>query len=95
LSGWNFGEQNLLLSHPRATMLTQSEFEALLDRYLAGTSSPSEQQVVEHWYQQLGRDEPLPLNEAEQHASREAIWARIASQLGAEEKPALPASDLQ
>jgi len=70
-------------------MLTQSEFEALLDRYLAGTSSPSEQKVVEHWYQQLGQDELMPLNEAEQQASLEAIWSWIESQSGAEEKPDL------
>lgn len=76
-------------------MLTQPEYEALLDRYLAGTSSPSEQQVVEHWYKQLERDKSLPLNEVEQQASRVAIWAQIESQLGAEEKPALPVSDLQ
>jgi transmembrane sensor len=68
-------------------MLTQLEFEALLDRYLAGTTSPSEQKIVEHWYQQLGQDEPTPLSEAQQQASREATWSQIESQLAAKEKP--------
>lgn len=68
-------------------MLTQLEFEALLDRYLTGTSSPSEQKLVAHWYQQLGQDEPPLLSEAEQQASREAVWSRIKSQLAEKEKP--------
>jgi hypothetical protein len=68
-------------------MLTQLEFEALLDRYLTGTNSPSEQKLVEHWYQQFGQDELKLLSEAEQQASREAIWSRIESQVIEKEKP--------
>ena len=75
------GATRHLRFHALLTMHTQVEFEALLDRYLAGTSSPSEQQLVENWYQQLGQDEPTPLGEAEQQASQEASWSRIQSQV--------------
>ena len=58
-------------------MLTQSEYEALLDRYLAGTSLPDEQRVVEQWYAQVGQDEPPHLSAAEQDEIHAAIWTRI------------------
>jgi transmembrane sensor len=58
-------------------MLTQPEYEALLDRYLAGTSSPAEQKLVEQWYQQLGQEEPPRLSAAEREEMSTAIWARI------------------
>lgn len=60
-------------------MLTQSEYEALLDRYLAGTSSPAEQKLVEQWYEQFGQDEPPRLSAAEREELGAAIWARIES----------------
>jgi transmembrane sensor len=60
-------------------MLTQPEYEALLDRYLAGTCSPTEQHLVEQWYQQLGQDELPRLSAAEQEELRTAIWDRIES----------------
>jgi hypothetical protein len=82
-----FVGQTPLLSQALITMLTQLEFEALLDRYLTGTNSPSEQKLVEHWYQQFGQDELKLLSEAEQQASREAIWSRIESQVIEKEKP--------
>jgi transmembrane sensor len=75
-------------------MLTQLEFEALLDRFLAGTTSPEEQQLVESWYQQVGQDEPTPLSEAGQQASRKAIWSQLESQVVKEEKPDSPVSTL-
>jgi transmembrane sensor len=58
-------------------MLTQSEYEALLDRYLAGTSSPAEQKLVEQWYEQLGQAEPPHLSAAEREELSTAIWDRI------------------
>jgi hypothetical protein len=68
-------------------MLTQLEFEALLDRYLTGTNSPKEQKLVAHWYQQFGPDELTLLSEAEQQASRGAIWSQLESQIIEKEKP--------
>jgi transmembrane sensor len=81
-----FVGQNPLLSQALVTMLTQLEFEALLDRYLTGTCSPAEQKLVSHWYQQFGQDEPTLLSEAEKQASREAIRSLIESQLVEKEK---------
>jgi transmembrane sensor len=81
-----FVGQNPLLSQALVTMLTQLEFEALLDRYLTGTCSPAEQKLVAHWYQQFGQDEPTILSEAEKQASREAIRSLLESQLVEKEK---------
>jgi transmembrane sensor len=90
-----FVGQNPLLSQAFVTMLTQLEFEALLDRYLTGTCSPAEQKLVAHWYQQFGPDEPTLLSEAEQQVSRAAIWSLIESQLVEKEKPDSPISALE
>jgi transmembrane sensor len=68
-------------------MMSQAEFDALLQRYLTGQSWPGEQQLVEQWSQQLGEadDQPLP---AHQHAQvKAAMWERIA-QLTADESAA-------
>ncbi|MBC8082092.1 MAG: FecR domain-containing protein [Hymenobacter sp.] len=58
-------------------MLTQPEFEALLERYLNGGSLPGERQLVERWSEQLGQREPLTLDAAELETVRTAMWQRI------------------
>jgi transmembrane sensor len=65
-------------------MMSQTEFDALLQRYLAGHSWPGEQQLVEQWSQQLGEadDQPLPAHMRAQ--VKAAMWDRIA-QLTADE----------
>jgi hypothetical protein len=68
-------------------MLTQTEFEALLDRYLAGTSAAAETQLVERWYRQLGQGEKLVLAEADQQAVQSSLWARIAQRIQEAEIP--------
>jgi hypothetical protein len=68
-------------------MLTQAEFEALLDRYLAGTSSAADTQLVERWYRQLGQGETPVLAEADQQAVQVTLWARIAQRIQEAEIP--------
>jgi hypothetical protein len=58
-------------------MLTQAEFESLLDRYLAGTSSLAETQLVERWYQQLEQHNQLVPDDAAQQALKLTLWARL------------------
>lgn len=70
-------------------MLSQAEFDALLQRYLAGHSQPGEQQLVERWCQQLGQDDTLLLSDHQQAEVKASMWLRIA-QLTAEEPVAEP-----
>jgi len=70
-------------------MLSQAEFDALLQRYLAGHSQPGEQQLVEEWYQQMGQDQNLQLGDQLHTAVKAAMWQRIA-QLTADEPAAEP-----
>jgi transmembrane sensor len=58
-------------------MITQTEFDALLQRYLAGQSRPGERQQVEQWSEQLGREENLLLHPNLQAEVKTAMWRRI------------------
>ncbi|MFD1873327.1 FecR family protein [Hymenobacter bucti] len=69
-------------------MLSQTEFDALLQRYQAGHCQPGEQQLVEQWSQQFGPASNLPLADHEQAAAKTAMWRRIA-QLTADEPAAI------
>ena len=64
--------------HPYPSpMLTLAEFDALLQRYLAGQSLPAEQRLVARWSQQLDElASPLLLPEQLAEA-RTAMWQRI------------------
>jgi len=59
-------------------MLSQDEFDALLQRYLAGHSRPGEEQLVEQWSQQLGEADEQPLPAHLQAQVRAAMWSHIA-----------------
>ena len=58
-------------------MITQAEFDALLQRYLAGDSQPGEQQLVEQWSQQLGQEDNLLLHPHLWAEVKAAMWQRI------------------
>lgn len=70
-------------------MLSQAEFDALLQRYLAGHSRPGEQELVEQWSQQLGQPDEPPLPAHVRAQVKAAMWDRVA-QLTADETPATP-----
>lgn len=58
--------------------MNQSEFRELLRRYLAGTCSADEQQLIESWYENLGRHQLVaPLSETERDELRARIWNRL------------------
>ena len=71
-------------------MITQAEFDALLQRYLAGHCRPGEQRLVEQWSQQLGQDDNLLLNPHLQAEVKAAMWQRIVQLTADAESPALP-----
>jgi transmembrane sensor len=58
-------------------MITQAEFDALLQRYLDGRSRPGEQQLVQRWSEQLGQEENLLLHPDLHDEVRTAMWHRI------------------
>ncbi|MBJ6144414.1 FecR family protein [Hymenobacter sp. BT559] len=57
--------------------MTESEFEAMHQRYLDGTSRPGERELMEQWSRQLGASENLTLPESEREQVRVAMWRRI------------------
>ena len=73
-------------------MMTQTDFESLLQRYLDGRSLPGEQQLVEQWSEQLGHEENLLLSLDQREEVRTAMWQRIVQLTGGEEAvlPAAP-----
>lgn len=72
-------------------MLTPAEFDAMLQRYLAGESRPDERHLVEQWSAQLGRAGHQPLPSYLREEVRQAIWQRVAA-LTAEPKMITPAA---
>ncbi len=60
-------------------MMTQAEFDALLQRYLDGQSRLGEQRLVEQWSEQLGRAGHQPLPPHLREEVRTAMWQRIAA----------------
>jgi transmembrane sensor len=74
-------------------MITQAEFDALLQRYLDGCSRPGEQQLVQRWSEQLGQEENLLLHPALHNEVRTAMWHRIVQLTEGEEAPLVAESN--
>ncbi|TDN40211.1 FecR family protein [Hymenobacter sp. UV11] len=76
-------------------MMTQADFDAMLQRYLDGQSRLGEQRLVEQWSEQLGRagHQPLPphLREEVRTAMWQNITARTAEPAGPVVRPLWPA----
>ncbi|GGF12521.1 FecR family protein [Hymenobacter cavernae] len=70
-------------------MMTQAEFESLLQRYLDGQSRPGEQQLVEKWSEQLGQEENLILDRSLHEEVRAEMWRRIVQLTDGEEQEEL------
>ncbi|MDJ0365711.1 FecR domain-containing protein [Hymenobacter sp. H14-R3] len=75
-------------------MISQAEFDDLLQRYLSGRSPASEQRLVEQWSRQLGQDENLLLQPELQEQVRAAMWQRI-EQLTQDPAAAMPIPPVQ
>lgn len=59
--------------------MTESDFENLLQRYLAGRCTPQESQLVERYYEQLGQPGRSKMSPPEQEALLAAMWQRLDS----------------
>lgn len=73
-------------------MMTQAEFDALLQRYLDGQSRPGEQRLVEQWNEQLGRAGQQSLPPHIREEVRTAMWQRIATLTADPVAPDAPAA---
>lgn len=73
-------------------MMTQAEFDALLQRYLDGQSHLGERQLVEQWSEQLGQagHQPLPLQLRDE--VRIAMWQQIVALTADDEVAPTPAA---
>ncbi|TVT41596.1 DUF4974 domain-containing protein [Hymenobacter setariae] len=57
--------------------MTESDFEAIHQRYLDGTSRPGERELIEQWSRQLGSPENVTLPRDEHEQVRTAMWRQI------------------
>ncbi|MFN4147179.1 MAG: FecR family protein [Runella sp.] len=57
--------------------MRKQSFEHLLDKYLRGECTPEERQLVEQWYELIGRDILPPQNETEWQNLKAEIWDKI------------------
>ncbi|SEJ19918.1 FecR family protein [Dyadobacter sp. SG02] len=57
--------------------MNQHEFDILLQKYLAGTCSPEEEQQVLEWADRVHAHAPEPLTGAELRATEQKIWKKI------------------
>ena len=58
-------------------MLTQDEFAALLQRYLAGQSTTAEQRLLDQWLAHSAKPSLADLTQEELAQVRTAMWRRI------------------
>lgn len=68
-------------------MITQAEFDAMLQRYLDGQCRPGEQYLVEQWSEQLGRTWHQPLPPHLREEVRTAMWQQVVARTA---EPAAP-----
>jgi transmembrane sensor len=60
--------------------MSRPSFEYLLDKYLAGTSTPDERRLVEQWYDLAGQDPEQVTSTADWPTLKEQLWQRIRRQ---------------
>jgi len=57
--------------------MSEQSFEYLLKKYLNGQCTSTERQLVEQWYELLGKDIASPQTDAEWQATKAEIWAKV------------------
>jgi transmembrane sensor len=59
-------------------MTPPNKFEDLLDRYLKGTTTPEETEMVNKWYAAMAKDSPgLRLDDLKEYALKQEYWDNI------------------
>jgi len=65
--------------------LSQSNFDRLLQKYLAGECTEEEEKLVVEWYETLIRDSNLHLSEADKSSIEERLWNTIQTNVQVQE----------
>lgn len=65
--------------------LTKEQFKKILSRYSSGLSSSQETRFVEQWYESLGKDSSVHLNEKDQKEVEEKLWTAISTSIKQED----------
>jgi transmembrane sensor len=67
--------------------LSQSNFDRLLQKYLAGKCTEEEEKIVLEWYEALIQNSELHLSEAEKSQIEAKLWSKITANVQEQEKP--------
>ncbi|GAB3958451.1 FecR family protein [Spirosoma harenae] len=70
-------------------MITPNEFASLLNRYKNGQCSDEEIKLIDSWYEQLGKEHQLLMNEAERLEIKKKLWQAIDQQTNTDEEEAV------
>lgn len=65
----------------------RQDFIALLQRYLDGTCTPAEKQVMDYWYDLLDEEYDEKISQIPRKELEEALWAKIDEQINRAEQP--------
>jgi transmembrane sensor len=64
--------------------LTKDQFKKILNRYSSGLSSAQETRFVEQWFESLGKDSSIHLNERDQKEVEDKLWMAISTKVKGE-----------
>jgi transmembrane sensor len=67
--------------------MDRKAFISLLQRYLEGTCSPKEKQMLDNWYQLLNQEEHSTTHELHQTELEERLWSKIQQEIQPVQKP--------
>ena len=70
--------------------MTQTDFQGLLQRYLAGQTTEAELRLIDRWYDSLNESVAVQFSVAEQARIKARMWASIEAQTGVEPLPETP-----
>ncbi|MES1249792.1 MAG: FecR family protein, partial [Chitinophaga rupis] len=78
--------------------MSQSTFDSLLQKYLAGNCTPEEEKIILKWYERLIEQSDLNLSADERNAIETRLWASIrtnTTEAEEEESMSVPGDDQQ
>lgn len=70
--------------------MSKQSFEHLLEKYLAGKCTPAEKQLVEQWYDLVGKEVQPPQSEADWKITKAKMWLKVKKQAHIAEPAIIP-----
>ncbi len=62
--------------------MTQQEFQSVLRRYRQGLCSPAEEKIINEWYDSIGQDIELDVENCEDEVFQKRYWSQISNHIG-------------